>query len=233
MSYNPTRALKDSQSKKVRATNPHAGTKHSQIIRKAGLGASSFSTLASKKTTYGFSTPILESKDFTVKVEIIGPGNNLGLGVNEKGDRFIKVLKNKLFIQREVEGELVVEMINPDHIFVAKQGTKYSLATSGLDSVELLIVESSNYQKNWKQLENPENKPFNFDIEALSTAVIPTRDRDNSKARIYGEQELAKRNSRARDQQKPKRRADIDSVTTVGTNLRPIGPGGIAGEDAG
>lgn len=185
MSHNPVRAKNFyKNNKKQRILNPHAGTKHSDIMKRQGSG---FTTAMSGRTStpYGFSACVFEGKNFVVRSEYLGAGNSWGFGVNEKGDRLYRVNTGILFVTVETDGVSQLLTIQPGGTFQAARGTKHCIATSTSD-VELIVVESVNYAKNWTIVgAEPAVSGSTVSMVAASSDAAPPRRRDSRKAKAY------------------------------------------------
>src|SRR5687768_15036766 len=97
MSYNPVRA-QGRTARRRPASNPHAGVKHSDIVRTRGVGSSLPPLSARESSEHGFGVPVFAGSDFVVRHEVMYQGNNSGIGVNEEADRIILVRRGLLFL---------------------------------------------------------------------------------------------------------------------------------------
>jgi mannose-6-phosphate isomerase-like protein (cupin superfamily) len=253
MSYNPVRAKNfyRNTSKRPRRQDPHAGIKHSDIMRRQGMGQT-LPTEGRQQTPHGFGATIFSGEDFNVRSEIIAAGNNLGFGVNEEADRVYQVIRGPLFVIIEGEqGTKDVLQVQDGGNFRAPRGLKHGVASSGTNDVELLVIESASYADTWQQIEDgvartSEDLAAYTNNQAAQQAQIniadapPARRRDQSKAKKQAVKEAAKRRRRqpkmaasptpaqtAAAGQKVGRNAskNANSGNVQGVNPMPMGPG--------
>lgn len=159
MSYNPTRF---EQNKNLRPQSPPlgSGTSHSAIMKKYS-GTSYVPAGEKKQTPYGYSIDLFSNDLFCTRFDVIYQKNNLGLGVNAKGDKTFLVVKGTAYVvvevggSKDVQGTQEILKISTGNCFHAPRNTVYSIGTSGTDGVELHVVETLDYAKTWKQLETP------------------------------------------------------------------------------
>lgn len=225
MSYNPVRHanFNTQNQKKQYVPKPGDGIRHSDIMRKAGVGVTLATTSARKPTAFGYHSEVFNGKDFNVRFEVLFPGNKTAYGANEKAERHIRVIRGSVYVTHEFgESEKAVTHLKVGGAFSAPRGTKYALATSGSEEVELLIVESPNYEKHWKQLEEPVLRG-NGGVVEIPEAPVFTRNKDDSKEKEYALAQAQERNKRV--PAKTEGRKVSDASATPGVNLRPGGPG--------
>src|SRR5690606_14244261 len=98
MSYNPARAKNFyKNANRRRKQDPHAGTKHSDIMRRQGFG-SALPAGNRVATPRGMAATLFDGPNWTARIETIAAGNNLGYGVNHEADRLYSVLSGVLYV---------------------------------------------------------------------------------------------------------------------------------------
>jgi quercetin dioxygenase-like cupin family protein len=205
MSYNPVRAKNWNKrsNRRRQPLNPHAGTKHSDIVRRAGMGAT-VPLENRQQTASGFMASVMENDDFSVRQEMIGAGASIGFGLNPTGHRLIRVLSGLIFITEEVKGARVLKKIQAGGSFRAPAGVAHGYSTTGTADAEILIVESPGYHAGWEELEAgviSSNRPQVFVKPAAADLNRPSRrPKEESKAK-----EQAIRVSRRRVRRQPRR----------------------------
>ena len=238
MSYNPARAAGNHRNKRVKRYDPHAGTKHSDIMRRKGVGFDATSAERSD-TRHGFTSPVFSCDSFVQRYVCLYAGNNTGIGVTEKGDRSIRVMVGTLYVtflnkekitddegNETVKDVASIQQFGEGYNVSLPKGTKYSLASSGTANVEILLTETVNYQDSWKELG-----------EAAITAsknvmVVPprtaTRRRPRGESKAYQQaQQVSGRKGEITALAETRRRSSGDNVNSsavVGVNPRPSGP---------
>lgn len=227
MSYNPTRANhRNPSQRRRRKPNPHAGVKHSDIMRRQGFGAG-LPADDRAPTPHGIASRLFEGKDFSVTVEAIGAGNRLEFGVNKKADCVFYVLRGTLYIF--VEGDPPAEGEKAPHDifqvaaggrFSAPRGLRHGVAASGTEDVEVLVVRSAGYEKDWEALEQavtretstvrtnevalgPEPVVGAGPLPTETPAVPQQRRRDQSKAKAAAAKQASRRARRKPKSQTP------------------------------
>jgi hypothetical protein len=126
---------------------------------------------------------VFDCESFSVRYELFLAGNNSGYGVNEEGNRTIRVLRGSLFAAYENEkGMRITERIHEGGHLHVKAGTKHSYASSGTGDVELLFIETPDYAAGWSQLEDGVFREEESVIAAPS-AARPGRRSEGSKAK--------------------------------------------------
>lgn len=179
--YNPTRNTK-SKKARLRRQNPHAGTKHSDIVKRNGVGGNAPVSQVLVHSLHGRESSIFSCDNFEVRYELFLAGNSSGYGVNEKGDRTIRVLRGTLFVTFEaMNGEKITKRIAPGAHLHAPAGMKHMFATSGTEDAELLFIETPDYRDDWQQLEDPVINKVNQPVLSSPEAAIPAR-RKSTKA---------------------------------------------------
>jgi len=254
MSFNPVRAASfgRNRGRGVRhANDPHAGTKHSDIMRRAGLGVTV--PLSSREvTSSGFAAILMKSPTFTVRSELVAAGNNLGLGVHKTKNRMVLVRSGSLFVQTndEVTQEAVLHRLQTGGHINLSAGTVHRIASSGTEDAELLIVEDTGYEQGFEYLEAPEVQGMSpHAVLAGGTpdaAVTTTRRADQTIAKTQAVQNAVQRRRRAPrlgagptpaasdgavGQRAPTTSPlNPNSTNVQGVSPRPMGPGGL-GDD--
>lgn len=156
MSHNPVRAANwhKRNGRPRRQLNPHAGTKHSDIVRRQGMGATV--PLANRQqTNSGFMASVMEADGFSIRQELVRAGTSIGYGCNPNADRVFRVLDGMLFVfeQNAKTGERTQRALNKGAYFCAPRGVPHGYATSGTADCELLIIETPGYYKGWETVE--------------------------------------------------------------------------------
>ena len=221
MVYNPARANRNQKAK--RAPNPHAGVKHSDIVRRNGVGLNAPMSVSKENTKHGMSAPIFEAPGFSVRYETVFAGNNTGIGVSEEGDRTIRVLRGSLFVFFEDENGVSIQyQIRADQHLNAPRGVRHGYATSGTEDVEILVVESADYK--WTLTGESVVTSAPDAVIASPAASIPPR-RTESPAK---EQALELQRQRRRPaKNKVVSPQNANSANAAGVNLRPMGPAAL------
>lgn len=239
MSYNPTRAAGGRNNRKDRKLDPHAGVKHSDIMRRKGVGlhASSSERI---DTLHGFTTIDFSCESFVQRFACIYAGNNTGIGYTDDGDRVVRVQAGILFVtflnkvketfddgDEEIRDVQEIKQFQAGHTVCLPKGTRYSLASSGTANVELLITETANYQDGWKELEAATvNTPESIMFVPPRVAAAQRRPRIESKAYQQAQQRRAgkKQVAAAAETRRRSSNENVNSSTVVGVNPRPSGP---------
>ena len=185
MSFNPVRAKNfyKNPSRRRRPADPRAGTKHSDIMRRQGVGLTVPGTNRFGTGT-GFASDVFKGKDFTVRSEVLHAGNATGFGFNQEGDRVYQVMRGNLFITvGNDEGGKDIVQIQTGGQFVAPRGMQYNVATSTED-VELLIIETAGYDDTWDEQEPGVARPVENPTQQSAGPATPTTRRlDQTKAK--------------------------------------------------
>jgi mannose-6-phosphate isomerase-like protein (cupin superfamily) len=262
MSFNPVRAANfhRNRGKGTRHPNdPHAGTKHSDIVRRQGLGVTvPFSSRIA--TPSGFAATLMATDKFVVRSEVIGAGNHQGLGRNAKHDRMLILRVGSLFVQvNEVdkgsdEPVATFHRLQEGSHFCIPRGTTHKIAASGTEDAEVLFIEEPHYQRGFEYYEQPEVRGLS--PESTLTAAAPdarlgpvsTRRIDQTIAKTQAVQ--AAQSARRR---RPGKRVgtpmpsgaqtvsgevnvgrhapEANSSNVVGVNPRPMGAAGFSPEE--
>lgn len=238
MSYNPTRAAGRNKRRKNRTHNPHAGVKHSDIIKRRGVGFDA-PTAERTDTRHGFSSEAFSCDSFTQRYSCIFAGNNTGIGYTDSGDRSVRVQAGTLYVtilnkvketdedgKVEVKDVADIQSFTTGHVVNLRAGTRYSLAASGTTNVELIITESAGYNDNWKELEEA-TVGVPQDVAFVPPAVAaPRRERGQSKA-YQQAQQIGKQKGKVTAAAEGRRSSvtqNVNSSAVVGVNPRPSGP---------
>ena len=246
MSYNPVRAANFRKTgRKRRPLDPHAGVKHSDIMKRQGLGTT-VPMAARTPTPHGFAAEIFACSDFTLRSEVIGAGNSTGYGVNPDGDRVYHVVRGVLFVfveGKEVNGEPQRDIlqVQAGAFFKAERDMKHGVAASGTNDVEVLVVESADFAKTWEVLEAGETRDISG-VLAGGTPQEPSpvgtaRRTDQSQAKAQAANmavQATRRRPRGPAQAaagpgQPARGGALNnanSATVEGVNPRPVIPSG-------
>jgi mannose-6-phosphate isomerase-like protein (cupin superfamily) len=200
MSHNPVRAANfyKNNNKRRRTVDAHAGTKHSDIMRRQGVGTSIPGT-ARYGTGHGFAADVFKGPDFTIRAEILAAGNAIGYGVNVEGDRVYQVMRGQLFITVADGTAKKIVTVQAGGSYVLPRGLAYSVATSTED-VELLIIESTGYRQTWTEESHGIARAFEGSpsVSAGPQAPTETRRRDQSKAKAQAAASAQALNKRRR-----------------------------------
>ncbi len=166
MSHNPVRAANFRKTgRKPIVRDPHAGIKHSEIMRRQGFGT----TLPTQRaaTPTGFTSEVFEGDGFTVRQDLLAAGNSSGVGVAAEHDRVFHVLRGVLYIVLESDnGAQEFVQVQEGGNFVAKAGTRHGYATSGTAEVSLLIIEDAGFAEGWQVLSAPVQATHQHPLEA-------------------------------------------------------------------
>jgi len=226
MSFNPTRLDPAFKSRSNhRQPPPGAGTTHSQIALKYARPRT-VPPGDKKSTPHGHAVTLFTTPDFVVRHEVMFQKNNIGIGVNPKGDRSICLIKGTLFVNFEQNGVMQMVRLAEGNYFHFPKGTKYSLATSGTDGADFSVVESVGYEKTWTQIETPtagEEISGNVEYEVAAPQVVRRQQDPNAVANALEQAQQAAARRRS-----PKQAAaaawSSNSANTIGVNPRPSGP---------
>lgn len=206
MSFNPVRAKNWNKrnGRTRRPLDPHAGTKHSDIVRRSGMGAT-IPLENRQQTESGFMASIMETEGFSVRQEMIRAGTSIGYGHHLEANRVIRVLDGMLFVfEVGADGERQTRPLNVGGYFQAPAGKEYGYATSGTADAEILIIETPNYRAGWESLEEgviSTNQPEVFVAPPQDDLTKPERrPREQSRAK-----EQAMRSARRKVRRQPKR----------------------------
>lgn len=203
-------ADRNKRGRKRRPVDVHAGVKHSDIMKRAGLGGT-VPLEDRRQESYGFSAAVFNAENFTVRSAVIGAGNNLGLGVNPEADRVFRVQRGVLFayvvtdtIIDQDSGEESYQQdilqVQEGSLFRAPRGMKYAVASSGTADVEVLIIEDKDYDKTWQPLGEAVMRP----VSGMMTGATPSepipmgqrRTSDQARSRQVAAQQAARRQRR-------------------------------------
>ncbi len=184
MSYNPVRAAQPyrNTSKRRRRVDPKAGIKHSDIMRRQGVGQSV--PLAGRtRTSHGVGAPIFDGDKFIVRSEVVFAGNSTDYGVNDKADRVYQVTSGVLYATVKTgenkDGSPIREnvAVQAGGTFRAPKGVSYCVSTATSDA-EILIIEDKGYEKNWTKIEEGTvSEAKNTATLAGETSDAPTQKR--------------------------------------------------------
>ena len=223
--YNPYRHAK-AQKQRMRKQDPHAGTKHSDIIRKHGVGVGAPIKQVLKRSTHGRFSPIFDCDSFSVRYELFMAGNNSGVGVNPDGDRTIRILRGSLFVTYEdKQGVVVSERIHQGAHLHVPANVKHSYATSGTSDVELLFIETPGYEDGWERLTDATLLCEDASMIMATPTAARTGKRDSTKAKVQAVQSAARKARRVGTKvvsPQDALAASGASAVSVGVNPKPI-----------
>ena len=226
--YNPARQQPHKKKRRPQPS-PHAGTKHSDIMKRRGVGLTAPAYSSQKRMPFGYISDVFSCDDFEVKHVIIYQGNSLGYGFHPSKDRTIRVLRGDCFVHYEGKsGHVETQRLQTDEHMHAKRNANYGIATSGTTPVELLFIQSVNYEEDWETLQPAEFANKVPELSTPPTASIPSR-RPKSESKAL--QQAAKKPRRAPAQRVPaQQQSNVNSGTFFGVNPRPMGPRAAAEE---
>lgn len=220
MSYNPVRAAAGFRQNRRKPQDPHSGIKHSDIVKRGGIGITAPMNVGKVNTNTGFSSNIFAGEGFVVRHESVYAGSSVGFGVNDTGDRVIHVLRGSLFAVVESNGSTINQQIHVGGHILAPRGYKHGYATSGTLDCEILIIETPKYFDGWVSL-TPGVVSNNAPTHSVPTeTAAPLRERDNSQAKLQAEM-----SARSKGKRRPKTVSEaannINSANQLGVNPRP------------
>lgn len=241
MSYNPNVHGKGGRKRTVRrAIDPHAGKKHSDLVRGHGPRGVNVADLRSRQNTpHGWKILYFEGEEFVVYYEYFCARNGTGVIRNQEHARVVRVLAGMIFLTMDSQ----ILTFQTGQAVVLPKGTKYELATSGDTDAELLICEGPNYSKTVEQITDP----LSVVVPTSLPQEAPLRsDRvDSERAKRAAEQMRAERKAQ-RDRRQPVatktitnelgetvpapsgKRQPLAGQQVLGTNPRPVGAGGYS-----
>ena len=227
--YNPTR--QQQKGRRRPQLNPHAGTKHSDIMRRQGAGRGAPSVVNQSKTPHGFGNAVFECDGFTVRYETMFAGNNTGMLVNEDGDRTIRVLSGVVFLLTEEvdkEGKATqhqTRIAAGQHINAAR-GTRHAVATSGTTDVELLFIETPGYLETATALSAGVGSIPEDAVMVPPEHTTPARRASQEKAQAQAEliQKTRQRRRAPRKKTSGPFSENANSAAAMGVKPRPSGP---------
>lgn len=226
MSWNPTRLEKKNAQ---RIVPPNAGTRHSDIVKK--YGGSSLVPAGSNKiqTKFGYHIPLFSCDNFNARIEIMYQSSSTGFGFNPTGDRTLLIRRGTLWVLIENDKGFKESIKLPEgNSFHAPKGTKYGLATSGVDGVELYVCETPGYDKDWAVIDEPVigEIPASAMEESQSIVATPTVRKIQDPVTVAQAKEMAEAVQARRRTPKPQDTSPINanSTNSNGVNLRPSGP---------
>lgn len=223
--YNPERNKKN-QKNRLRQQNPHAGTKHSDIVRKHGVGVGAPIKQVLKRSAHGRFSPIFDCDSFSVRYELFMAGNNSGVGVNPKGERTIRILRGSLFVTYEdTKGEVVSERIHQGAHLHVPANVKHSYATSGTSDVELLFIETPQYEDGWERLTDATLLCEDASMIMATPTAAKSGRRDSNKAKEQAVRSAARKARRVGTKvvsPQDALAASGASAVSVGVNPKPM-----------
>jgi hypothetical protein len=239
MSFNPVRAASFYKNRKGtrHPDNPHAGTKHSDIVRRQGLGVT-IPMADRTATATGLAAVLMANDKFVVRSEVIGSGNHLGLGMNKKQDRLLIIRVGSLFVQvnnEENPQESTFHRLQMGAHIKLPAGLVYKIAASGTEDSEVLFVEEPDYAAGFEYLERPETRGLSAESVLTGNTPFVTSERrtDQSVAKAQAV-ETATRTARRRPAKLGAAVAaavtNANSVSVQGVNPRPMGAAALSDE---
>ncbi len=233
MSYNPTLANGGRNKRRKRTLDPHAGIKHSDIVRRRGVGSVAPSGSKQEGTPHGFKNLVFKCDSFIQYYECMYSGNHTGFGVNEEGDRILRIMRGSLFVtvgSIDEDGNVTgkdTKQVSEGSYLNFKRGQPYSLATSGTMDVELVITETVDYDKTWRTVEAPLSNVDAGEVIMVAPGQTKTprrrEPRETSKAMEQAQRASAKRRGRPVAHQQNTSASTANNVV-IGVNPRPGGP---------
>lgn len=239
MSYNPNVHGKHGrQPARRRQINPHAGTKHSDIVRAMGPRGTNVEDIRNRQATpHGWRIPYFRGEEFEVYYEYLCARNGTGVIKSEEHDRCVRVLAGTMYLMRDGQ----IQTFYAGQAAVLPKGTEYELATSGDTDAELLICQGPQYEESVEHItQATETNP----VMAQIPKEAPSRDTrvDPEKARQIAKKMQADRVAREKKRQPvpkktvtnelgeevppPSGQAPLAGQTVIGVNPKPVGAGG-------
>jgi len=234
MSYNPNR--NDNKGRKTRRLDPHAGTKHSDIMNRRGIGSSAPANVAKVDTLHGYRNEIFSNSEFSQYFECMYAGNSTGFGINKKRDKTARVMRGSVYlILGTIKEDNSIEntntsLINEGGYILLPKGTGYSLATSGTSHVELLVTEATDYSKDFVSVEKSIVAKGDNVLLVSSNSTVPRRERDSSRAQDQAAKSREER-KRGRPRKGGNAQPNANSSSSVGVNPMPMGAAALAETD--
>jgi hypothetical protein len=224
MSYNPVRALPHVVARRQPSLTD--GVKHSDILKRKGIYVAA--NAIPEKTAFGVHYKVFEGKKLLVRNEVMSPSNHTGMGSNAKGERYIILLSGTLYAIIEEKGEQTTRKLSTGMNAGFTPGTKYALATDGINDAEFTVIETTGYAKGWKRTTDQVSKPGEITVSTAGTKNIPVLQRDSSIEKRNAERFAADR-KRRESTSAPKGSHNMGSGSvSFGTNLRPVGASNLA-----
>lgn len=226
MSFNPTRiAQSANRSNQTRTPGPGAGRTHAQIMAKQNVTRTPIGPRT--QTRHGYTELAFEGKEFIARRESMHAGNSIGYGLNPGGDRMVFVESGMVFgFLADELGDVQTIKMGPGHVLRAPRGVKHGYATSGVDGADVLVVESVDYDKGWKQLQSATEtaRAAPNGAAPIATTLAP-RDRSlDAATKAQAEEVAAVRGRRRAKVDGPATDINPNSTNSIGVNPKPMGP---------
>ncbi len=182
MSYNPTR-MKPGQiaAKRQRRLDPRAGTRLSDIVSRQGPRSTAPGNLNGRKETdRGWMIEYFKNDNFEASFQYWAANNTTGAIWHTSKDRVVKVLYGRFCVTIYDEKTKSVEsqdVLGEGHVFIAKKGICYELATYGDSDTELLFIQDRDYESGLEQI----TEAF---LNNQTKSVLTTPERNAPPARL-------------------------------------------------
>jgi len=221
MSFNPARMNGLGSSKRSRHLDPHAGLKHSQIVRSLGVQSVRVEDVRNRQdTAHGWRIPIYKGPTFEVEFQYMCMRNSTGRLRHDTKARCVRVLAGQLFV---LVGDQSVMLVAHQAITLDPK-VEYVLGTSGTGDAELYLCQDADYEKDLVTVSPSEAININPSAFAIKDESAPRERRADSMARQQAEEMAARKESRRTPMTKS--RAPLPGQQVEGVNPRPIGASG-------
>lgn len=234
MSYNPAIHGKQKLARQKRI-DPHAGKKHSDIMRSMGPRGTNIEDIRNRQATpHGWRILYFQGSEFEMYYEYLCARNGTGVIKNLEHDRCLRVLNGMLYVTSGGK----IETLYAGQACALPKGTEYELATSGDTDVELLICQGPNYEETCEHItQATQTNP----VMATVPKEAPSRDSRVSSEKAKKQAMLIKAAREKRRQPIPKKtvtnelgeevpapagKAPLPGQTVTGVNPNPVGAGG-------
>ena len=186
------------------------------------------------KTKFGYEVTLSNTKDFVVKQCFLFGSNCSKYGESSKGSRTFKVISGKLYMTYQADQVKDSKELRVNDSITIDSKTPYMFST-GRDDCEFMLIESADYAKNFKVLENTEitafKNNFNFSTEQTERVAHQANERraPSEAAKKAAIQLQAQKDEHLRDLANPKSKKNKtttrngDSNFSTGLNPMPSG----------
>lgn len=233
MPVDPYREDQERRAREKNVVSPGSGKNRNDYVQR-NRGRVTAPPGMRKPTKHGYEIVLFEGEDFTTRYEVFFPGNNTGLGVNNDGDKSILVIHGMLYaslitVDSETKQDVTGEQIQvPEGSYLQiPAGVKFWLATSAQLGAELYVVESPEYSKYLKLLDEP---TYGRSLSIPEDVSIPARHierRPQDPKTVQQALEMAAHNNKrvnAAQENANKTKRSTANVNVIGVNPRPIIP---------
>lgn len=242
MSYNPN--IHGPQGRHVarrRPLDPHAGRKHSDIVRGMGPRGMNVEDVRNREVTpHGWRIPYFVGEEFEMYYEYLCASNGTGVIRSEEHDRCVRVLAGMIFITKDQE----IHTLHTGQAAALEKGTEYELATSGDTDAELLVCQGPKYEDSLERISQPtanntrqinipkEAPPRDARVNAEQSKKIAKQMQAEREDRIRKRQPVPKKtvtNELGEEVPAPRGSAPLPGQAVTGVNPKPVGAGGYEG----